>query len=88
MKPDQITQEVWDLMDESQRNAVAKAFTNARVNGNGKLSCKVGAKGGVSVYGLGRFPVTLYGAQWERLLNHRDSILAFIDANADTLSVK
>ena len=36
-------------------------------NGNGKLTYKVSEKGAVSVYGMGRFPVTLYVEQWERL---------------------
>ena len=38
------------------------------VRHSGELSFKVGEKGGVSVYGLGRFPVTLYYEQWNRLL--------------------
>lgn len=45
------------------------------------LAMKVGAKGGVSVYGLGRFPVTLYKSQWLRLLSERDAVLKFIEAN-------
>ena len=42
------------------------------------LSLKVGQKGGLSVYGLGRFPVTLYKEQWLRLLDLADDIRAFI----------
>ena len=42
------------------------------------LSLKVSQKGGVSVYGLGRFPVTLYKEQWEKLLDMSDDIRAFI----------
>jgi hypothetical protein len=38
-------------------------------NGNGELTFKVGEKGGVSVYGMGRFPVTLYYEQWMRLFD-------------------
>ncbi len=52
------------------------------------LSLKVSEKGAVSLYGMGRFPVTLYGAQWERLLNEADTIKAFLVANAALLSVK
>lgn len=52
------------------------------------LSCKVTEKGGLSVYGLGRFPVTLYRGQWERLLGEVDMIKAFIEANKALLSVK
>ena len=40
---------------------------------SGKLEFKVGDKGGVSVYGLGRFPVTLYYEQWIRLLDSGDA---------------
>lgn len=52
------------------------------------VNLKIGAKGGLSAYGLGRFPVTLYRGQWERLLGAKDDILAFIEANAASLSVK
>ncbi len=52
------------------------------------LSFKVTDKGGLSVYGLGRFPVTLYRGQWERLIKIIPEIQAFIEANADKLSVK
>ena len=53
-----------------------------------KVTLKVTDKGGVSMYGLGRFPVSLYRGQWERLLGAKEDILAFIEANADQLSVK
>ena len=53
-----------------------------------KLSMKVSDKGALSVYGLGRFPVTLYRGQWERLLGASQEITAFITANAATLTVK
>ncbi len=49
---------------------------------------KVSEKGAVSVYGLGRFPVTLYPEQWERLLAMADEIRAFIRDNADKLKWK
>lgn len=52
------------------------------------LSLKVTEKGGLSVYGLGRFPVTLYRGQWERLLGEAQAIQAFIEANASKLSTK
>lgn len=53
-----------------------------------KLTMKVTEKGGLSCYGLGRFPVTLYRGQWERLLGEADAIRAFIVANADKLATK
>lgn len=53
-----------------------------------KLTFKVATKGGLSVYGLQRFPVTLYAAQWERLLQHSEALAAFINANRSRLAVK
>jgi hypothetical protein len=52
------------------------------------LSLKVSEKGGVSVYGLGRFPVTLYKEQWSRLLDMAEEIRAFIKANDSQLKAK
>jgi hypothetical protein len=52
------------------------------------VTLKVGKSGGVSVYGLGRFPVTLYASQMERLLDHGTKIREFIAANAATLAKK
>ena len=52
------------------------------------VSLKVSEKGGVSVYGLGRFPVTLYQEQWTKLLDMADDIRAFIRDNAATLKTK
>ena len=56
--------------------------------GRGKLSMKVSEKGGLSVYGMGRFPVTLYKEQWLRLLGMADDIKAFIEANNERLKAK
>jgi len=53
-----------------------------------KPTLKVSEKGGVSIYGLGRFPVTLYRAQWERLLGMSEDIRAFIAENESRLKVK
>ena len=52
------------------------------------LSIKVSEKGGVSVYGLGRFPVTLYKEQWTKLLDLADDIRAFIRDNEQSLKAK
>ena len=54
----------------------------------GQMSLKVSAKGAVSVYGLGRFPVTLYREQWEKLLAMTDQIKAFIAENDHLLKKK
>ncbi len=52
------------------------------------LNIKVSEKGGVSVYGLGRFPVTLYKEQWVRLLDFGDQIRKFIEENDARLKTK
>ena len=52
------------------------------------VSMKVSEKGGVSVYGLGRFPVTLYKEQWTKLLGMADEIRAFIKENDAKLKTK
>jgi hypothetical protein len=76
-----------DELDELERlrreNAQLKAASNA-----GALRFKVSEKGALSVYGLGRFPVTLYREQWTRLLDVADAIRSFIEANADKLKTK
>src|SRR5262245_3991667 len=54
----------------------------------GQISLKVSEKGAVSVYGLGRFPVTLYREQWEKLLAASDQIKAFIEQNDRLLKKK
>jgi len=52
------------------------------------ISLKVSEKGGLSVYGLGRFPVTLYKEQWSKLLDMADEIRAFIKENEPKLKTK
>jgi len=54
----------------------------------GQLRLKVGEKGGLSLYGLGRFPVTLYKEQWVRLLDYTDEIRKFLKANDQQLKAK
>lgn len=52
------------------------------------IRLKVSEKGAVSIYGMGRFPVTLYKEQWLKLLDMADEIRAFIDANKTRLKAK
>ena len=54
----------------------------------GTISIRVSEKGGVSVYGLGRFPVTLYKEQWDKLLAAADQIKTFIQENDHLLKKK
>lgn len=55
---------------------------------NTSISMKVSEKGAVSVYGLGRFPVTLYQEQWLKLLSVAEEIKTFIEENKASLKVK
>jgi hypothetical protein len=59
------------------------AETNVR-----KISFRIGEKGGLSVYGLGRFPVTLYYEQWQALLGQSEAILAYLAANKSRMKMK
>jgi hypothetical protein len=54
----------------------------------GQTSLRVSEKGALSVYGLGRFPVTLYREQWEKLLSMADEIRQFIEDNDTKLKRK
>lgn len=65
-------------------NAALKAKQDAKST----IAYKVSAKGALSVYGLGRFPTTLYKEQWTRLLDAADGIRAFIAANDTELRGK
>ncbi len=54
----------------------------------GAVSMKVSEKGGLSVYGLGRFPITLYQEQWLKLLALSEDIKKFIEENRGSLKAK
>jgi len=80
------TQDPEELKKELER---LRAENERLKKGTSKgISLKVSEKGGVSVYGLGRFPVTLYKEQWKRLLDMSDEIRNFIDANESQLKSK
>ena len=61
---------------------------NLKKPARGQLSLKVSEKGALSVYWMGRFPVTLYREQWEKLLAMSDQIKEFIQANDSALKKK
>ena len=79
--PDEDIQKELDRL--RAENEALKASRRA-----GALTFKVSEKGAVSVYGLGRFPVTLYQEQWEKLLGMTEELRAFIAANRDQLKRK
>lgn len=78
------------MADELQAELERLRAENAALKGRGtkELSLKVSEKGGVSVYGLGRFPVPLYKEQWWKLLEKADDIQAFIRENEAELKTK
>jgi hypothetical protein len=76
--------------DETQAELLRLRAENERLKarqGRG-VSFKVSEKGGLSVYGLGRFPVTLYKEQWRKLLDVADDIRAFLKENDSRLKSK
>jgi hypothetical protein len=79
MADDDLNAELERLRKE---NAALKKGTSANVR------MKVSEKGALSVYGMGRFPVTLYKEQWVKLLDMADDIRAFIAANHTALKEK
>jgi hypothetical protein len=64
------------------------ADLEAKQKRTGNMSFKVSDKGGVSVYGLGRFPVTLYYEQWMKLLDKAEDLRAFLEENKAGLKMK
>jgi hypothetical protein len=79
MADEDLKAELESLRQEN--DALKKGATRA-------VSLKVSEKGGVSVYGLGRFPITLYQEQWLKLLDMSDELRAFIAAHKSELKVK
>jgi len=84
-----------DLSQSSHEDIAAELVLLREENAKLKLKAsqrgsnlKLTAKGGLSLYGLGRFPVTLYRSQWGKLLAMVPEIEAFIAANADKLVTK
>jgi len=78
--PDDMKQELERLRAENERLKKGPSSKG--------MSLKVSEKGGVSVYGLGRFPVTLYKEQWKKLLDMSDEIRNFIEVNESQLKSK
>lgn len=79
MDTDNLQAEVARLKAENER---------LRRQDAGGLRLKVSEKGALSVYGLGRFPVTLYKEQWQRLLAQAETIGQFIRENDSALKAK
>jgi len=67
---------------------IAELEKQAGSKRSGRMEFEVSEKGGVSVYGLGRFPVTLYYEQWTRLLDASDALRTFLEENKAKLKLK
>ena len=76
------------LKAELERLKAENAALKSAKPPRGTLSMKVSEKGALSVYGMGRFPVTLYKEQWLKLLSISDEIKTFIEDNNDRLKTK
>jgi hypothetical protein len=77
-----------DLEDEIARLKAENEALKSQRTKSGPLSFKVSEKGAVSVYGLGRFPVTLYQEQWDRLFAAMEDLKRFIEENRSHLKKK
>jgi hypothetical protein len=67
---------------------IAELEKKSEPRAKGSIEFRVGEKGGVSVYGLGRFPVTLYYEQWVRLLDASGDLRKFLEENKPRLKLK
>jgi len=78
------------MSDDQQAEIERLRAENERLkkSRDARLAMKVSEKGALSVYGMGRFPVTLYKEQWLRLLAMAEDIRTFIEANNDNLKSK
>jgi hypothetical protein len=73
---------------EEMKARLAELEKQVSTRRTGALEFRVSEKGGVSVYGLGRFPVTLYYEQWSRLLDQAEQLRSFLEENKAKLKLK
>ena len=86
MTKEQTAKMVADFKALEEQNAALVAKLADKTNK--PMSIKIAAKGGVSVYGLGRYPVTFYRETWGKLISKMPDIEAFIKANSNDLKFK
>lgn len=89
-----MTREQYEALNDDEKAELTNrlmaenAALKANANNLNAVRCQVSPKGAVSVYGFGKWPVTLYGSQWDKLFAQRETIEGFIEANRSALSVK
>ena len=86
MKKEEILKKL--AAGELEVDAASKLLAELEQPKRGSLYCKVSEKGGISVYGLQRMPVTLYVEQWDRLLSFTDEIKEFMKEHDSELKRK
>ena len=77
-----------DMKAELERLRAENEALKNKTSARGQMSMKVSEKGALSIYGMGRFPVTLYKEQWLKLLGISDQIKEFIKENDSKLKTK
>jgi hypothetical protein len=77
-----------DVKTEIERLTAEKKSVKNRKSTEESISMKVSEKGALSIYGMGRFPVTLYKEQWLKLLGVADQIKRYIEKNNSRLKTK
>ena len=77
-----------DVKAEIERLRAENESLKNKISSEGSLSMKVSEKGALSIYGMGRFPVTLYKEQWLKLLGIADQIKKLIEENNSRLKTK
>ncbi|OFZ12116.1 MAG: hypothetical protein A2Z20_07260 [Bdellovibrionales bacterium RBG_16_40_8] len=77
-----------DMKNELERLRAENEALKSKKQDRGQLSMRVSEKGAVSIYGMGRFPVTLYKEQWLKLLSITGEIKKFIEDNDSKLKTK
>ncbi len=76
------------MREELERLKAENELLKSKSSRSGQLWLKISEKGALSLYGLGRFPVTLYMEQWERVLNFSDDIRKFIQEHRHEFKTK
>lgn len=90
VRPASVSESIWAIASDAMKAELVKLSAEndmLRASRN-QITMKVSDKGALSVYGMGRFPITLYREQWEKLLGMADAIRKFIADNGATLKTK